>query len=88
MVFYINSKLENWLKTNNYFEIYKLLANFSVGIGAVDEIVNYKRIHVNDAIRFFAEEILNFDKKKKDFDHYSRYLSTNDLTIKQRCIPS
>ena len=68
MVFYINSKLENWLKTNNYFEIYKLLANFSVGIGAVDEIVNYKRIHVNDAIRFFAEEILNFDKKKKDFD--------------------
>jgi hypothetical protein len=68
MIFYVNDKLEKKLKTNNYFEVYKLLVNFSVSIGAVDKIVNYKRIHVNDAIRFFAEEILNFDKKKKDFD--------------------
>ncbi len=78
MVFYVNDKLEKKLKTNNYFEVYKLLVNFSVSIGAVDKIVNYKRIHVNDAIRFFAEEILNFDKNKKDFDKlyleiYSRF---------------
>jgi hypothetical protein len=68
MVFYVNDKLEKQLKINNYFETYKLLANFSVSIGSIDKIVNYKRIHVNDAIRFFAEEIINFDKKYKDFD--------------------
>lgn len=68
MVFYVNDKLDKELKINNYFEIYKLLVNFSVSTGTIDKIINYKRIHVNDAIRFFGEKILNFDKNYKDFD--------------------
>lgn len=68
MMFYVNDKLEKELKINNYSEIYKLLVNFSVSFGLIDKIVNYKRIHVNDAIRFFGEKILNKDKKYKDFD--------------------
>jgi len=68
MQFYCKQKIIKALENKNYNEIYKLLINFSVSAGITYLAKEYKRVHVNDALRVFADEFLNNDGKFKNLN--------------------
>lgn len=65
MLTYIGVKLEKFLNQKDYYEYNSLMLSMTIGPSQKTTLKKYKRIHVNDALKFIGESWAKNKKEKK-----------------------